>query len=119
MRLSPMLSILLSTKAKVNRFCSVLTTSSCQRAGAATPVLLCPPSTTQSSAGSRQCCSSVVAQQGSLPHPLAQLTRVIFVRVYGRRLDELLGPSLLHGFFAQRDPRLALDRFARNWKRQD
>ena len=27
-----------------------------------------------------------MAKQGSLPHPLAQLTRVIFVRVYGRRL---------------------------------
>src|SRR5829696_8781251 len=28
-----------------------------------------------------ECCSSLVTQQGSLPHPLAQITRVIFVRV--------------------------------------
>ena len=80
-----MLSILVSTKAKVNRFCSVLTMSYFQRAGAAAPGPLCPSSTTQSS-GSRQCSPSLVAKQGSLLHPLAQLTRVIFVRVYGRRL---------------------------------
>src|SRR5829696_719025 len=101
-----MLSILVSMKAKVNRFCSALTTSSCQRAGAAASGLLCPPSTTQSSAGSRQCCSSLVAQQGSLHHPLAQLTRVILVRVYGRRLDEPLGPGLLHGFLHEETPSL-------------